>query len=213
IVSDPASPNMSMTDFYNHIGSIIKYPKEAKKKGIEGKVFVEFIINKKGEVTQLKVLKGIGSGCDNAALEAMQNVEDWNPAKHNGKIVSQKIVLPINFELGENIKEEEIFTIVSDPASPNMSMSEFYIHIGSLINYPKEAEEKGIEGKVFVEFIIDKKGKVTQLKVLKGIGSGCDNVAIEAMQNAGDWNPAKHNGILVSQKIVLPIEFNLGKNK
>lgn len=114
----------------------------------------------------------------------------------------------------QNIKiEDDVFTIVDQPAHPRMTMEEYYARIGELIEYPKEARKSGIEGKVFVEFIVDKDGKVTESKVLKGIGAGCDKVALNAVINAGSWNSGKHNGRTVKQKIVLPISFELGQTK
>lgn len=67
----------------------------------------------------------------------------------------------------------------------------------------------GIEGIVYIEFVVDKNGMLTNLKTLKGIGEGCDEEAIKIIQNSGEWTPAKANGENVSQKLVLPVTFIL----
>jgi TonB family protein len=63
------------------------YPKEARKNKIEGKVFVEFIINEDGTPSDFKVVQGIGYGCDEAALEAFKKMPKWKPGMVNGKAV------------------------------------------------------------------------------------------------------------------------------
>ena len=86
--------------FYQNIGKTIKYPTAAKRAGVEGKVFVEFIIEKNGTVSHLNVLKGIGAGCDEETLRVIALQKQWTPGRVNGKAVRQKMVLPINFKLG-----------------------------------------------------------------------------------------------------------------
>jgi len=67
--------------------------------GIEGKVFVEFVIEKDGSITDVKAIKGIGAGCDEEAVRILQSAPNWKPGKQRGKPVRQKMVLPISFKL------------------------------------------------------------------------------------------------------------------
>ena len=78
----------------------MKYPAQARRMGIEGRVFVEFIINKDGSLTEIKFIKGIGAGCDEEAVRVIQSAPAWNPAKQRGKAVKQRYTLPIIFKLG-----------------------------------------------------------------------------------------------------------------
>ncbi|HEY0652004.1 MAG TPA: energy transducer TonB [Chryseosolibacter sp.] len=64
-----------------------KYPKEARRNKVEGKVVVKFIINEDGSCSNFEVVQGIGSGCDEAAVEAFKKMPKWNPALVNGKPV------------------------------------------------------------------------------------------------------------------------------
>jgi periplasmic protein TonB len=68
--------------------------------GVEGKVFVEFIVNKDGSISDVTVKKGIGAGCDKAAIEAVSASPKWKPGKQAGLIVRQKFTVPIQFKLG-----------------------------------------------------------------------------------------------------------------
>jgi protein TonB len=76
----------------------IIYPEIAKKAGIEGKVYVQFIIDEKGNVTNPVVLKGIGGGCDEAALEAVKKAK-FRPGKQRGRPVKVQYSIPIIFRL------------------------------------------------------------------------------------------------------------------
>jgi protein TonB len=86
-------------EFYKYVSENIKYPKMARRQGIEGKVFVQFVVEKDGRLTDLKVTKGIGSGCDEEAVRVLRECKPWNPAKQRGKAVRVKMSIPINFKL------------------------------------------------------------------------------------------------------------------
>ena len=83
------------------IGNNVVYPKEAIDAGIEGRVFVEFYIEKDGTVCDAKVLRGIGYGCDEEALRVIGLMPKWSPGKQRGKAVRVRYTLPINFKLSK----------------------------------------------------------------------------------------------------------------
>ena len=114
--------------------------------------------------------------------------------------------------VAEEAKEEvdEIFTIVEEPASPKGGMPAFYKYIGDKMKYPAQARRMGIEGKVFVQFVIGKDGSISDVKAVKGIGAGCDEEAVRVVQAAPSWSPGKQRGKSVKQRMVLPITFKLG---
>ena len=80
------------------IQSKIKYPEIAKRAGIEGKVFIQVFIDEDGNVVEAKVIKGIGAGCDAAALDAVKQTK-FTPGKQNGKQVKVQVSIPIVFKL------------------------------------------------------------------------------------------------------------------
>ena len=85
-------------DGLQSIYSKIKYPSDAQKAGIEGKVYLLIYINEKGDVDDVKVLKGLGAGCDEAATAAIKDTK-FTPGKDNGKAIKVKLSLPITFKL------------------------------------------------------------------------------------------------------------------
>ncbi len=84
----------------------IKYPAEALKKGVTGTVYVTFVIEIDGAVTNVKVLRGIGSGCDEEAIRVVKMMPKWNPGEEKGKPVAVQFNLPIKFALDSHKKEE-----------------------------------------------------------------------------------------------------------
>jgi len=82
-----------------YLSENIKYPVKAKEESIEGTVYLTFVIGSKGEVTDIKVLRGIGGGCDEEAVRVVENMPDWIPGKQRGKPVSVQYDLPIRFKL------------------------------------------------------------------------------------------------------------------
>lgn len=100
IVPSPAEYQGGFKKLYQNISSIIKYPKAARRNGIEGRVFIEFVIGKNGQMEGAKVVKGVGGGCDEEALRVLLLQNDWVPAMYKGSPVRQRMVLPITFKLG-----------------------------------------------------------------------------------------------------------------
>jgi protein TonB len=100
VVEESATPQGGMQAFYEYVGKKLKYPAQARRMGIEGKVFVEFVINRDGSIQDVKAIKGIGAGCDEEAVRVIQSAPSWKPGKQRGKPVRQRMVLPITFKLG-----------------------------------------------------------------------------------------------------------------
>ncbi len=85
--------------FYQYVASKMKYPKLAVRQGIDGRVFVQFVVNQDGSLTDIQVIKGIGGGCDEEAVRVLESAPRWNPGKQRGKPVRVRMVLPIIFQL------------------------------------------------------------------------------------------------------------------
>jgi TonB family protein len=85
--------------FYKGLSEEFRYPAEARRFGVEGKVFVQFVVNEHGQTTDVKVLKGLGYGCDEAAMNAIRKQNKWIPANRKGKPVKCKMVIPMSFKL------------------------------------------------------------------------------------------------------------------
>lgn len=110
--------------------------------------------------------------------------------------------------INDNI-EPELITIVEIAAEfPGgfQAMSEF---ISTNLNYPQEAKEAGIEGRVFVSFIVEKDGSLSSIQLLRGIGYGCDEEAMAVVKKMPKWKPAIQRGEPVRMRYQLPFVFKL----
>lgn len=88
-----------MQAMMSFIGENVKYPEDAMEKNISGKVFVSFVVEKDGSVSEAKVVKGVCESIDNEALRVVNAMPKWTPGKMDGKNVRVKYTLPFTFKL------------------------------------------------------------------------------------------------------------------
>lgn len=112
-------------------------------------------------------------------------------------------------ELEELIVEDEIFPIVENMPEFPGGEKELFIYLGKNIKYPPMAKDVGIKGKVYVTFVVDKNGSITDVSVLHGIGGGCDEEAIRVVKAMPKWSPGKQRGKAVKVQFNLPVNFIL----
>lgn len=90
-----------MAAFYKYVERELKYPLQARQKGIEGKVEVQFVVEKDGSLSNVTAISGIGAGCDREAERVVRNVPAFNPGRQRGRPVRVQMVLPILFSLNK----------------------------------------------------------------------------------------------------------------
>ena len=105
--------------------------------------------------------------------------------------------------------KEEVFGIVEDMPCFRGGDVKLMEYLKKNLNYPQEAIDAGVEGKVFVEFCIEKDGTVCDAKVLRGIGYGCDEEALRVVGLMPKWKPGKQRGRAIRVRYTLPINFKL----
>ncbi len=104
---------------------------------------------------------------------------------------------------------EEVFLVVEEQPTPEGGMSAFYKFLADHIKYPEQARRVGISGRVFVEFVVDRDGRITQAHVVKGIGGGCDEEAIRVVKLSPPWKPGMQRGRAVKVRMTVPVYFKL----
>ena len=112
-------------------------------------------------------------------------------------------------EVEEEYVEEQIFTIVEEMPSFPGGDAALMKYLGKNIKYPAIAKDAGIQGTVYVTFVVDEKGDVKDVKILRSIGGGCDEEAIRVVENMPSWSPGKQRGKSVKVQYNLPIRFTL----
>ena len=113
----------------------------------------------------------------------------------------------IEFEPEPEEEAEEIFTLVEEQPTPVGGYEQFYKYVSENLEYPARALRQGIEGKVFVQFVVDRNGRISDLRVIKGINEECNKEAIRVVSNAPNWNPGKQRGRPVKVRMVIPISY------
>ena len=104
-------------------------------------------------------------------------------------------------------KEGEIFTAVEE--MPVFKEGNVLAYMARMVKYPVRAQEKGIQGKVIVSFVIDKAGRVTDPQVVRSVDQDLDREALRVVKALPDWIPGKQRGVAVDVFYTLPIEFRL----
>ncbi len=110
------------------------------------------------------------------------------------------------YDLKDN---KEVFTVVEDPATPKEGIQKYQEQLSAQIQYPVTAKAKGIEGKVYVEFVVEKDGAITNVHLQRGVDESLNNEALRVIRLSQPWNPGRQRGKAVKQRMVIPITFSL----
>ena len=105
--------------------------------------------------------------------------------------------------------EEEVFTVVEQNAEFPGGQGAMGKFLQKNLRYPPPAQRANVSGKVFLSFVVDRNGEISDVSVLKGLGFGCDEEAIRVVKSMPKWNPGKQSGRSVKSKFNLPISFVL----
>lgn len=200
------------------ISEMVKYPDDAKKENISGKVFVTFTVAKDGSVVDSKIARGVHPSLDKEAIRVIKELPKWKPGKQRGEAVNVQFTLPINFALnGGSKKESKLETTDGDPVFLIVEeMPEFpggeealRTYISKSVKYPEEAKKEGIQGKVFISFTVSTNGSVKQAKVERGVHPTLDKEAIRVVSDLPTWKPGKQRGQNVNVQYTVPVNFVL----
>ena len=216
----PEYPGGSLA-LQKYIAESVKYPQDAKQKGISGRVFVTFVVNKEGEVDQARVVRGVDPSLDAEALRVMNSIPKWTPGYEKGKAVNVTYTVPINFSLKDDKKKDEVSvdgrvnSSQMDGIAPQFPGGDLELQkfIARTIKYPVEAQEKGETGRVFVTFIINKLGAVENVCTAKSVSPSLDAEAIRVIKTLPNWIPGSKDGKSVNVTYTLPINFDLKNNQ
>ena len=183
-----------------------------------------FTITNDGDLKNIRLIEFTDIDAATEMIRVIKTSPKWEPAKKNGKPYDVRINFPYEFVFKEKPKVvEEIFPDdkvlkvnlnknENDPLSlagvefrPEYpgGIEAFYSFINKNFKTPKSKEFKG--GKIFVQFIIEKDGRLTDIKVLRNPGFDTDKEAIRVLQKSPVWKPAEQKGKKVRCQYVLPI--------
>jgi len=223
----------------NFFAENINYPAQARENKIQGTVRLLVAIKKDGAVGEVRVVAGIGAGCDKEAVRVAKTMPQWTPAERKGNPVSVFYPVSVRFQLdaqtkpspidstarkdirpspepnatADSTKVYEIADVERPPSFPG-GESAMLKFMAENIKYPTFAREQGIQGTVAAEFVVEKDGSISSMKILKGLGGGCDEEFLRVLSLMPKWTPGEKGGEAVRVRSLAPARFRLeGKSK
>ncbi|MET3978417.1 TonB family protein [Mucilaginibacter sp. UYP25] len=228
VEQSPSFPG-GQTAFSQYLAKNIKYPAEAVKNKVEGRSVLTFVVEKDGSLSDIKVIRSLGSGTDEEAVRVLKGSPKWKPGVQNKRLVRVQYSVPVAFSLGVKVDAEgkplnnkvgfndkpttredsPVFTAVEQ--SPNFPGGDgaFGKWLSQNVKYPKDARDKNIQGRVILTFIVEKDGSLTGVKILRGVSDDIDKESLRVMGNSPAWKPGIQNGRVVRVAYSLPINFTL----
>lgn len=235
VYEDPEIPPIftggpaEMTKF---ITSSLQYPPKAAEENKQGLVVYQFTVETDGTLTDFELLHRAGEELEAEALRIIKSMPAWRPGKNKGKEVRSKSYVPMYFKLNKNagqrtqvakagaktysktdeeIKNEEIYSIVDVMPKYPHGERELAGFIAHNMRYPKEARQQGVEGRVLCSFIVSSDGSISNIEIVQGLHSELDTEAIRVLSMMSKWVPGERSGQKVNVKCLLPIDFTINE--
>ncbi len=108
-----------------------------------------------------------------------------------------------------NLLDETVFTVVEKQPEFPGGMSALVSYLQKNVRYPEAARKANVTGRVFLSFIVERNGQLTDIQLLKGLGFGCDEEAMRVVQAMPGWKPGSQSGQMIRVKYNLPIAFGV----
>ena len=221
-----------MEELMKYLQKEIKYPQEAIDKGIGGKAIVQFVVNTDGSICNDSVVRSVDPILDAEAIRVVRSMPNWTPGKQRGEPVRVRFTMPVAFGMGGNTTsgtphtytnttvkqktvakqddaEDEIVNAPEELAVYPGGMGELMKFLSRNIKYPKEAQDKGIQGRVVLQFVVNKDGSICDSKVVKAVDPQLDAEALRVINAMPNWTPGKQKGEPVRTRFTLPVSFRL----
>lgn len=212
----------------------VRYPAEALKKQIEGRVVCSFVVERDGSVSNIMTLQSPDWLLTNEVRRVLANSPRWTPGMQKGKTVRVKYIVPVDFRLPEKneaatgagtqaaAKTDSPAAEEGAPVTLAETMSLF--HSGDLttfrqwlqtqIRYPAEALRKRIEGRIICSFDIERDGSVSNVQVLKTANISLYREVKRALENPPRWIPGHHKGeVSLTKRKILVVDFSIEEKK
>ena len=224
---------------FKWIADRIKYPEECKANGIQGRVYVQFVVNEDGSLSDAKILRSPDKALSQEAIRIVKAMPKWKPAQNKGKVVRSYFRLPFSFKLPGTQKTETItgqekgpkpkITVMAKPTGKPIeetadneiyekpeteaefpgSLEAMFKWIADHIKYPEECKAKEIQGNVIIQFVVNEDGSLSDAKILRSPDKALSQEAVRVVKAMPKWKPAKQGEKAVRSYFRLPIVFKL----
>jgi TonB family protein len=218
VEQQPTFPG-GLSSFGKFLEGSVKYPAKSREDNIQGKVFVSFIVEVDGSLSNVQAIRGPSEELKAEAVRVIRNSPTWQPGVQNGQVVRVQYTVPINFTLGEDDdvsvnnafeKSERILSAVEVAPEFPGGMASFQQFLGRNLRYPQQMRTSGLQGKVFVTFVVGEDGKLSDIKAIRGPSEDFKEEAVRVLASSPKWKPGIQNGRAVKVRYTVPINFKLG---
>lgn len=203
--------------FTRWVAEHVKYPEEAKNKGIQGKIVASFVLNSEGEVTRVKIVRGAHPQLDAEAIRVLESSPKWErPGMVKGKKVNVQYNFPLNFAL-KGKKDEVSVKQSTNPEDLGLEPAifangkgeeAFQVWVMKHVTYPDEARKEKVAGTVIASLTVTEDGSISDIKILRGVSPSLDKEVIRVLKSSPKWKkPAMVKGKNVRVSYSIPVKF------
>ncbi|MDR1004163.1 MAG: M56 family metallopeptidase [Prevotellaceae bacterium] len=229
----PQFPDGGMSALMTFLVRNIKYPANAMNSKTQGRVVVSFVVEKDGSITNEKVVRSVDPELDNEAIRVVRLMPKWEPGMQRGEAVRVAFTVPVMFRLdtGNTLVEtpqvvgakvldksggkagDDVFEMVEvAPQFPD-GMSALMSYLSKNVKYPAAAQKRGVQGRVIVQFVVEKDGSITNATVARSVDADLDAEAIRVITGMPKWKPGMQRGEAVRVKFSVPLSFRIPEKK
>ena len=202
----------------------VKYPEEAKNKGIQGTVVASLVVNSEGDVSNFKFVCGVHPLLDAETIRVLESSPIWErPGISKGKKVSVHYNFPLKFGLRGKVDDTKEVKQSTDPKDLGLEPAifangkgedEFVVWVFQQVKYPNDAKEQGIQGRVVASIELSEEGTVSHAEILRGVHPSIDAEVIRVLTSSPKWEkPAMKEGVPVKVSYMIPLNFTLRGNE
>lgn len=209
----PLFQGKDLNTFRTWVQSQIRYPAEALKRGIEGRVVLSFIVERDGSVSTIELLQSPDRILSEEARRVVSSSPKWTPGRQNGHLVRVRYMLPVDFSTP---KKE---TAAQSTAAQKPGLASMQFEIGNLnafrswamqrLRYPAGAREQQTEGSVVATFTVGRDGRVDDIRIAGKPDPQLAEEVRRVVKASPAWSPATRNGEATTVTVTLPVSFRI----
>lgn len=213
LLASPASFPGGPEAMRAYINENVSYPDYADNATVSGEVQLSFYVEKDGSVSKVRIEKGLNEVLDAEAMQLVYSMPCFIPGRNaQGQTVRALCHAVIPFTGTRYVAQDETPEVYQPPcyAAGNDALIK---HLAAAVVYPQEAIDRDVQGTVYVSFVVEKQGDLSDIKVLKSLTPECDRAAVNALKSLpGRFLPGKtRSGEPVRARLTLPVTFLLKK--
>ena len=213
---------------YEWLDKNLIYPKECKDKKIEGSVYVNYIVERDGKLSNIHSTQAAHPALEKEAIRVIGLMPKWKPAVHEGKTVRCKYRTPIMFlikgkkrtisqpnkaEKVTTTDEEKIYGKVDKNAEYPGGTEALMKFMMTNLKYPETCRKEGIQGRVVIKFVVNTDGSIVDMEEVRSPHADLTAEAMRIIKMMPKWTPATVGGKTIRSRFNLPVMFRLDGGK